>query len=97
MWEIVSFIAGIVVLLFLFEMMDLPELITDTQDAFEAQAVALATDPDKLRAVKQKLETNRSTSSLFDARLFARNVEDAYMQMLERHVAQQPPDHLFVG
>ena len=63
---------------------DLPELITSTQEDYEALAVELATDPERLTAIRQKLERNRLTTPLFDTRLFSRNIEQANTQMIER-------------
>jgi predicted O-linked N-acetylglucosamine transferase (SPINDLY family) len=75
---------------------DLPELITTTQEEYEALAVELATSPDRLGNIKQKLERNRLTTPLFDTRLFTRNIESAYMQMVDRHQTGLEPDHIVV-
>ena len=75
---------------------DLPELITSTQEDYEALAVELATDPERLTAIRQKLERNRLTTPLFDTRLFSRNIEQAYTQMFERYQADLPPEHFYV-
>lgn len=75
---------------------DLPELITTTQEQYEALAVELATDPERLRQIKQKLEKNRLTTPLFDTRLFTRHIEDAYRQMYERYQADLQPEHIYV-
>ena len=75
---------------------DLPELITSTQAEYEALAIALATDPVRLKQIREKLERNRLSTPLFDARLFTRHIEDAYAQMYERHQADLPPDHIYV-
>ncbi len=74
----------------------LPELITQTQQAYEAKALELALNPDLLRAVKDKLAANRLAAPLFDVPLFARHIEAAYSAMYERHQADLAPDHLFV-
>jgi predicted O-linked N-acetylglucosamine transferase (SPINDLY family) len=75
---------------------DLPELITSTQEEYEAMAINLATHPERLQAIKQKLERNRLKTPLFDTALFTRHIEDAYIQMHERHHAGLAPDHLYV-
>jgi predicted O-linked N-acetylglucosamine transferase (SPINDLY family) len=62
---------------------DLPELVTTTQEEYEALAVELATHPEQLRAIRQKLEDNRLSTPLFDTKLFTRNIEQAYTWMLE--------------
>lgn len=66
---------------------DMPELITSTQEEYEAKAIDLATHPDKLRAIKNRLEQNRLTTPLFDTKLFARHIEAAYEAMYDRYQA----------
>src|SRR5208283_6171270 len=44
----------------------LPELITTTQDHYEALAIELATHPDRLMGLRAKLAENRLTMPLFD-------------------------------
>jgi predicted O-linked N-acetylglucosamine transferase (SPINDLY family) len=76
--------------------MQLPELITSTQEEYEALAIALATNPEKLGQIRHKLEQNRFTTPLFDTRLFTWNLEEAYRMMYERYQADLPPEHLVV-
>lgn len=64
----------------------LPELVTDTADAYEKLALALATDPARLAAVKAKLAANRRTTPLFDSEAFTREIETAYDGIYERHL-----------
>jgi predicted O-linked N-acetylglucosamine transferase (SPINDLY family) len=75
---------------------DLPELITSTQAGYEALAITLAANPERLAQIRKKLEANRLTMPLFDARQFTKNIEDAYAQMYERHQADLPPGHIYV-
>jgi predicted O-linked N-acetylglucosamine transferase (SPINDLY family) len=69
----------------------LPELVTDTEAAFEAKAVALARDPAGLAALKQKLAQNRLTTPLFDTARWTRHVEAAYEQMQARSQRGEAP------
>jgi predicted O-linked N-acetylglucosamine transferase (SPINDLY family) len=74
----------------------LPELITNTQEEYEALAIELAMNPQKLAEIKLKLANNRLTAPLFDTPLFAKNLEAAYLQMYERYQADLQPDHIEV-
>ena len=74
----------------------LPELVTSTQTDYEALAVALAAQPEKLAQIKQKLERQRLTHPLFDTALFTKHIEAAYLQMYGRYQADLPPDHIQV-
>ena len=73
----------------------LPELVTETQAEYEALAIELATSPTKLTLIKDKLESNRFTTPLFDTALFTKHIEVAYTKIYERHQADLPPDHIY--
>lgn len=62
--------------------MSVPELIVENLEDYEALAVALARDPQRLAALRQKIERNRATSPLFDAGMFARCIEAGYEHMI---------------
>jgi len=75
---------------------ELPELITTTQEQYEATAIDLATNPAKLKAIKDKLAHNRLTTALFDTPLFTKHIEVAYIQMHERYQSDLSPDHIYI-
>jgi predicted O-linked N-acetylglucosamine transferase (SPINDLY family) len=75
---------------------NLPELITNTPEEYEALAIELATNPDKLNAIKDKLKSNLSTAPLFDTKRFTKNIESAYTQMYERSQKGLEPEHIYV-
>jgi predicted O-linked N-acetylglucosamine transferase (SPINDLY family) len=74
----------------------LPELITEAQADYEALAIDLAKNPNKLKALKEKLERNRLTMPLFDTALFTGHIEAAYEQMYERYQADLNPENIEV-
>ena len=63
----------------------LPELITQSLDAYEALAMRLASEPTMLAGLRHRLAENRDTHPLFDTARFTRHLEAAYLQMWERH------------
>ena len=75
---------------------DLPELITSSQEQYETLAIELATNPAKLRGINAKLESNRLTTPLFDTPRFTKHLEDAYTKMYERYQADLSPDHIYI-
>jgi len=75
----------------------LPELITNTQEEYEALAIEFAMNPQKLTDIKLKLARNRLTTPLFDTPLFTKNLEAAYIQMHERYHAGLEPDHISIA
>jgi predicted O-linked N-acetylglucosamine transferase (SPINDLY family) len=56
----------------------------------------LALNPKKLADIKLKLANNRLTAPLFDTPLFTKNLETAYIKMIERYRADLEPEHIFV-
>jgi predicted O-linked N-acetylglucosamine transferase (SPINDLY family) len=78
----------------LLKAIELPELIASTQEEYEAMAVEFATNPEKLQAIRQKLDNNRLTTALFDARRFTKNIENIYRQMHENQHADSEITHL---
>jgi predicted O-linked N-acetylglucosamine transferase (SPINDLY family) len=74
----------------------LPELITETRVDYEALAIELATNPSKLKEIKEKLAQNRLTTPLFDTVLFTKHIEAAYTLMYERYQADLTPESIEV-
>ena len=75
----------------------LPELITTSPQEYEALAIALAKNPERLTAIKTKLANNRLTSPLFDTPLFTKDLEQIYMKMYERYQGDLAPDTIMVN
>ena len=76
---------------------DLPELITHTAAQYEEMAVKLATNPGMLARIREKLAVNRTAAPLFNTVKFARNLETAYISILDRHHAGLAPDDIHVS
>jgi protein O-GlcNAc transferase len=61
----------------------LPELVTDTLADYEALALELARDPERLATLRQRIAEGRATCALFDTDRFRRHIEAAYTRMWE--------------
>ncbi len=72
----------------------LPELITRDRAQYEALAIELATQPERLAAIRRRLAESRPTCALFDTPALTRKIEQAYCRMYERYLAGLPPEHL---
>jgi predicted O-linked N-acetylglucosamine transferase (SPINDLY family) len=72
----------------------LPELIAETPAQYEALAIELATNPEKLAGIKAKLAQNRLSTPLFDTGLFTSHLEAAYTKMYDCYQAGLPPEHI---
>ena len=67
----------------LLQAVGLPELVTHTLDDYESLARNLATDRQRLTAIREKLARNRLICPLFDADRFRRHIESAFSAMWE--------------
>jgi predicted O-linked N-acetylglucosamine transferase (SPINDLY family) len=65
----------------------LEELIAPSLTAYESMALRFAKEPDLLNDMRNRLARNRDTMPLFDTAKFTRDLERAYIVMIER--AQQ--------
>ncbi|MCE9661120.1 MAG: hypothetical protein K8R60_21535 [Burkholderiales bacterium] len=72
----------------------LPELVSADVDAYRATVVALARDPARRAALRERLQTARSSNPLFDGARFARDIEQLYRRMWQRALAGDRPEHL---
>ena len=75
--------------------LNLPELITSSPEEYEALAIELATNPDKLKIIKEKLLDNFSTAPLYDTSMFTKNLEFAFTEIYERYHQGLEPDHIY--
>ncbi len=62
-----------------------PELATDSLEAYEALALRLARDPERLADLRARLVHNRGSTPLFDTDRFRRHLEAAYIAVVEQH------------
>jgi predicted O-linked N-acetylglucosamine transferase (SPINDLY family) len=81
----------------LLQAIQVPDLITYTQERYEELAIELATHPQRLVEIKKRLADNRLTKPLFDTSLFTKHLEAGYTSIHARYQANLPPDHIHVG
>ncbi len=63
---------------------NMPELVTESPEAYETLAIELATNPSKLMALREKLAANRNSAPLFNSRGFCLSFETALINIWER-------------
>lgn len=80
----------------LLQAIGLPELITETRQAYEDLAVQLGQSDRQRKELQRKLEAHRLTQPLFNTPLFTRHLETAYTMMHQRRLTGLPPDHFKV-
>jgi protein O-GlcNAc transferase len=69
----------------------MPELVTRSLEEYEQTALALARDPQRLIALRQKLAANRDSCALFDPVKLTGNIEAAYARMWQTWLSGQKP------
>ncbi len=74
----------------------LPGLVTEDLPSYEALALSLARDRNRLAALKQHLAEGRMDFPLFDCAQTTRALEAAYLKAAERHRTGLAPDHFTV-
>jgi len=67
------------------------ELVTFSWADYESTACDLATNPTRLRTLRDKLAQRRTSHPFFDTDRYRRYLESAYRTMWERHAAGMPP------
>ncbi len=73
----------------LLQSLKLNELITHTHQEYFEVAHRLASQPDEMRRVRDKLQQSLLTTDLFDATAFARKIETAYERLLTEFEAKR--------
>ena len=72
------------------------ELITTSEAEYESLAIELASNPTKLKIIKDRLMENLSSAPLYNTPLFTKNLETAYKKMFIRSQKGLQPDHIYV-
>jgi predicted O-linked N-acetylglucosamine transferase (SPINDLY family) len=75
----------------LLQAIGVPELIAASLEDYEALAMEIARNPEKLAAAKAKIARHRLAFPLFNTARFTRNLEAAYTAMVERQRHSLPP------
>ena len=73
---------------------DLAELVVSDLDAYRETAVALAGDPPRLAALKERLLRAHRAAPLFDTRKLTTDLEKAYQAIQARHSAGLATAHI---
>ena len=73
---------------------NLKELITKTEKEYEDLILKLAKNPKQLKEIKNKLKKNRLTKPLFDTKLYAKNIENAYKTIYKNYYSNLPINNI---
>jgi predicted O-linked N-acetylglucosamine transferase (SPINDLY family) len=75
----------------------LSQLISNSLFEYEEMAIELAIKNHLLIEIKNKLTINRESTRLFDTKLFAKEIENAYTEVYAKLVNNLPLQHVYIG
>lgn len=82
---------------YMLESIEMQELITKTDQEYEALLLDLATNPKRLTAIKEKLAVNRLSTPLFNSELFTKHLEKGYQKVYQRYFDGKDPEAISVS
>lgn len=74
----------------------IPDLITHDLEQYESLAIRLALQTDALNKIRRQLQTNRLILPLFDTSRFVRNLEKAFLKMIDFYHSGKIPRQICV-
>jgi predicted O-linked N-acetylglucosamine transferase (SPINDLY family) len=74
----------------------LDEMVAGSLEQYEERACYLASHPEEIASLKDKLAKNRLTMPLFDTERYVKHLENAFQTMWQRHEAGQMPESFVV-
>ena len=77
--------------------LDMPEMITNSLEEYEAKAFDLATNPAKMKKIRKKLVEKLASGSLFDGAQYTRNLELAFEHMVHLQKEDKKPEPFAVA
>lgn len=72
----------------------LNELITNTFELYESKAIEIANNQNYLKELKEKIHRNKFSTLLFDTNSFAKDLEEGYIKIFNRHAEGLKPEHI---
>ena len=75
---------------------EMPELITKTEKEYEALLLDLATNPQRLSKIKEKLAGKRSSAPLFNLGLFTKHLEKGFQEAYQIYFDGKSPENISV-
>jgi predicted O-linked N-acetylglucosamine transferase (SPINDLY family) len=74
--------------------LDLPELVAESESDYEALILDLALNPDRLNAIRDKLNRNRLTAPLFNTECYVRDFEAGLEKAYNLYFEGKEPEHI---
>lgn len=75
---------------------NLPELITTNIKDYEERAIYLATNPQELKKIREKLQMNRLNIPLFNTKMFVKNLEQGYLKIWDNYLNKETFEDIYI-
>jgi predicted O-linked N-acetylglucosamine transferase (SPINDLY family) len=77
--------------------LNIPELITSNIEDYENFAICLANNPEKLKEIRKKLLSSINSSNTFNAKIYTKNLEKAYLQTYDNYYKNLAPENIYIN
>ena len=77
--------------------LNIPELITSNIEDYENFAIYLASNPEKLIEIREKLLSSIKNSNTFNTKIYTKNLEKAYQQIYENYHQNLAPENIYIN
>ena len=79
------------------EALEIPDLICHTDQEYEERALEIASNPDSLADLRQKIKAKQSSTKLFDLKSYVKNLEVFYLQSFDRFNRGLPLESIVIS
>jgi predicted O-linked N-acetylglucosamine transferase (SPINDLY family) len=76
--------------------MDMQELVVDSLNDYEKQAIHLGQKPTLISSLKDKIKVRKLKSTLFNTELYVGSLENAFKQVIDKMCKDKPYSHVYV-
>lgn len=77
--------------------LNMPELTTNSKYEYKSSAIELAKNENQLSILKEKLNENKLSSSVFDSTFFTKKIESAYKVAFLNYLNNLPHNHIKIN
>jgi protein O-GlcNAc transferase len=76
--------------------LNMKELIAHSKIEYHDIATDICQDSSKIKSIKDKLSNNKETSTLFDTKLYVKNLELAYLEIYKKNKKNLKPENIYI-
>jgi predicted O-linked N-acetylglucosamine transferase (SPINDLY family) len=77
--------------------LNMGELIAHSKTEYLDRASNICQDSNKFKSIKEKLLNNKQNSTLFDTKLYVKNLELAYLEIYKKNKKNLKPENIYIN